>query len=88
MPYPIIANQGTKGPAAGHLANQVQAQIVFMDDLPPNLQSVRDAVPHATLIHFIADPRLARLLGKAEVSDHRIDTWPEVHDTLTRVFSV
>ncbi|TNE37423.1 MAG: hypothetical protein EP347_07945 [Alphaproteobacteria bacterium] len=84
MPYPLVANQGIKGPPAKALAEAAGGPVTFLDDLPPNLQSVREAVPHATLIHFIADPRLARLIGKAEASDHRLDTWPEVHDLLSR----
>ncbi|TNE56869.1 MAG: hypothetical protein EP340_10595 [Alphaproteobacteria bacterium] len=84
MPYPLVANQGIKGPPAKALADAARGSVTFLDDLPPNLQSVREAVPHATLIHFIADPRLAQLIGKAEASDLRLDTWPEVHELLSR----
>lgn len=87
MAYPLVANQGIKGPPAKALAEAAKAPVTFLDDLPPNLQSVRETVPHATLIHFIADPRLAQLIGKAEASDHRLDTWPEVHDLLSRQFA-
>jgi hypothetical protein len=87
MPYQVIANQGEKGPACEYLANIVEAPIAFLDDLPPNITSVRKSVPSATLIHFIADPRLAKLLGAAEDCDYRIDTWPEAHETLSQTFA-
>ena len=65
----------------------VEAPIAFLDDLPPNITSVRKSVPSATLIHFIADPRLAKLLGAADDCDYRIDTWPEAHEALSQALS-
>lgn len=87
MPYQVIANKGEKGPACGYLANVVEAPIAFLDDLPQNITSVRKSVPSATLIHFIADPRLAKLLSAAEDCDYRIDTWPEAHEALSQTFA-
>jgi len=84
MHYPVIANEGLKGPAAAYLATKAGGPFVFLDDIPHNITSVRESVPTAVIIHFIADPRLARLLDPAEHSDHRIDLWPEAHDVIRR----
>ncbi len=77
MSYPVIANEGAKGAAAAALSKRTGKPVIFLDDLPPNIASVRRGVPDATIIHFIGDARLARLLGPAPDSDHRIDDWVE-----------
>jgi hypothetical protein len=77
MAYPLIANEGGKGRAVRALADRVKAPVVFIDDIPHQHASVRGAVSDAFCLHFVGDPRLAGLLGKAEASDHRADTWAE-----------
>lgn len=77
MDYPLIANSGAKGPAVRHLASQVQAPVVFIDDIPRHHRSVRQAAAETFCLHFVADPRLARLLGPAPECDCRADRWPE-----------
>ncbi|HJM48251.1 MAG TPA: hypothetical protein QGF63_00225 [Alphaproteobacteria bacterium] len=76
MDYPLIANSGMKGPAVRVLAEQVQAPVLFIDDIPHNHTSVARAAERVIRLHFVADPRLARLLEPAEDSHHRADTWP------------
>jgi hypothetical protein len=59
---PMIANDGPKGPALAGLAAAARAAggerlpIVFVDDGPNHLVSVRTAVADARLVHFVADP--------------------------------
>lgn len=77
MPYPIIANIGPKGAAVRHMADRVQAPVFFLDDIPHNHTSVAQAAPDVQRLHFIADPRLARLIGPAEHCHHRVDDWDE-----------
>lgn len=77
MPFPVIANEGPKGGAAGALAGSHQAPVVFIDDIPHNIDSVLEAVAHAKGIHFVADPRLRSLIPKAPSALHRVDEWPE-----------
>ncbi len=76
MDYPLIANSGMKGPAVRVLAEQVRAPVLFIDDIPHNHTSVARAAERVIRLHFVADPRLARLLQPAEDSHHRADTWP------------
>jgi hypothetical protein len=77
MNYPLIANIGGKGTAVRHLEALVEAPVFFIDDLPNQHASVRKAAERVLCLHLIADPRLAKLLGPAEHSDHRADSWAE-----------
>lgn len=77
MDYPLIANIGGKGTAVRYLEALVGAPVFFIDDIPSQHSSVRKAADKVLCLHLIADPRLAKLLGPAEHSDHRADTWPE-----------
>jgi hypothetical protein len=77
MPYPVIANEGAKGAAAGAIAGAHKAPVVFIDDIPHNIDSVLEAVTHAKGIHFVADPRLRPMIPKAPSALHRVDEWPE-----------
>jgi hypothetical protein len=76
MPYPVIAGKGPKGPVVKSLLGDFRQTVVFVDDLPPNLSSVATEAPHVHRLHFIADPRLAKLLGPAPDAHRRIDDWP------------
>lgn len=82
MPYPVVANEGPKGAAAKAIAGTVARPVVFLDDLPPNITSVRRGLPDAHIIHFIGDPRLGSMIGKAPDADHRIDIWPEAEQVI------
>jgi len=76
MDYPLVANIGKKGPAVAYLANQLNAPIFFLDDIPHNITSVATLASAVTCVHFIADYRLRNFLGQAEDADVRIDDWP------------
>ncbi|PCI59601.1 MAG: hypothetical protein COB37_11185 [Kordiimonadales bacterium] len=76
MPYPVIANKGEKGPAVKAFATATDKITVFVDDLPPQHKSVKAECPESHRVHFIADSRLAEMIGKAPAADIRIDNWP------------
>lgn len=80
MAYPVIANKGLKGGAVKRLAEIVDAPVVFLDDIPHNLASVAAAHAPAHRVHFIADPRLARLLGPSEHGHFHTTDWAKAHD--------
>lgn len=77
MAYPIVANSGRKGGAVARLASRVSAPVVFVDDIPHNLDSVADAAEDVIRLHFVGDERLARLLDIAASAHGRHDTWPD-----------
>jgi hypothetical protein len=58
----------------------VAGPVFFLDDIPHNINSVAEDAPDVHCIHFIADPRLQKLIGKADGATKRIDIWAEVHD--------
>ena len=78
MDYPVVANIGLKGPAIQYLAAKVETPVYFLDDLPPNLTSVAQMAEQVHRLHFIADERLAALLGPADDCHHRADNWPDM----------
>lgn len=76
MPFPLIANSGPKGPAVAAMLRQTAAAAVFIDDIPHNHSSVAQMAPAVHRLHYIADPRLAALLGPAPDCHHRMESWP------------
>lgn len=79
MDYPLIANVGPKGHVVRHLTQNLQRPAFFIDDIPTNHGSVRKHAEHVHRLHYIADERLAKLLGPAEHSSARLDSWPELY---------
>lgn len=86
MGYPLIAGEGPKGPAIKALTEGRRAPTVFLDDIPHNHASTAEEAADVHRIHFIADPRLARLLEPAEGAHARIDNWPDVHTYVDELF--
>jgi hypothetical protein len=82
MDFPLIANSGPKGPAVAELIARAAAPAVFIDDIPHNHASVAKLAPAVHRLHFIADPRLAALLGPAADCHHRAETWPDLRDLI------
>lgn len=78
MAFPLIANTGPKGPAVAFMLKQAMAPAVFIDDIPHNHKSVAEMAPAVHRLHYIADPRLAALLGPAPDCHHRAETWPDM----------
>ncbi|SDE33893.1 hypothetical protein [Kordiimonas lacus] len=82
LDFPVIANKGDKGPGAKQLADAIRAHTVFVDDLPPQHASVAAHAPDIHRVHFIGDPRLAALIGKAPDAHVRFDDWPTLESHL------
>lgn len=76
MNYPVVANSGAKGAAVARMAGRTEAPVFFLDDIPRNIASVAQHAAHVVRLHFVADPRLARLIEPAEDSHARHDDWP------------
>lgn len=80
--FPVISNAGEKGPAMHQLNTATNRQSVFVDDLPPQLASVAEYAPDVHRVHFVADERLAALIGKADHAHVRIDKWHDLESHL------
>lgn len=85
MPYPVIAGKGLKGPVVRNIIGTHSHPVVFIDDLPPNISSVAKETPHVHRLHFIADPRLARLMPASPDAHGRIDDWPQASTWIASV---
>lgn len=77
MPYPMIINEGPKGPAVRILADRVKGPVMFVDDLLHHLDSVAEAAPAVTRVQMVADPSL-RPLAPSSPSHYRIDDWGDL----------
>jgi hypothetical protein len=84
MPYPVVTNQGGKGPTVRHLVERLQAPAVFLDDMPQNHASVAAAAGHVRRVQFIEDPRLERLMGRTEDAHHQADSWAKALPIIER----
>ena len=84
MDYPVVVNSGLKGPAVKWLMQKTSGPVFFLDDIPHNIDSVAEHAPEVYTIHFVADPRLAKLIGEAEGATARIDVWAEAHEFIAR----
>jgi hypothetical protein len=76
MDYPMIISQGLKGGPVAILAAKVEAPVMFVDDLLPNLDSVADAAPHVERFQMIADPALRRLAPTRPERHTLVADWP------------
>jgi len=74
--YPVVAGKGPKGDIVKRMIAGHDQSVVFVDDLPPHHTSVAAETPGVHRLHFIADPRLAKLMPKAPDAHNRIDDWP------------
>jgi hypothetical protein len=61
LPYPVITNEGPKGPAIKSLAQRSNGNVVFVDDSPGFVQSSHTHAPDVKIVHFLHDPRFAKL---------------------------
>lgn len=76
MDYPLVANAGSKGPPLRFLEEHIKAPVFFMDDLPPHLDAVAEHAGSVSLLHFVADKRLAALVAPAQNCHLHTSDWP------------
>ena len=82
MDYPLIINAGLKGPECARLSGRTRAPSVFVDDLLPNLSSVREHAPDIRLFQSVADPRLRPMAPTDPAVCARHDDWAELEAAL------
>jgi hypothetical protein len=87
MDYPLIINEGLKGPECARLSGKTRGPAVFVDDLLPNLMSVHKDAPRITLFQSVADPRLRPLAPSDPAICQRHDDWRDLAPALERALS-
>lgn len=75
FPYPLLTTEQAKGPAIRQLRGAYPRPLAFVDDIPRNHQSVREAVPEAHLFHLMSVPSLRALLPPAPEGTVIVDDW-------------
>lgn len=80
--YPLVANSGTKGPAVAELAARAAAPCFFIDDSPRHHRAVAEIAADVRRLHFVADPRLDRLLDPPPECHHRLESWAALRATI------
>ncbi|TBW34307.1 hypothetical protein EYW49_18680 [Siculibacillus lacustris] len=76
---PLRVNEGPKGPAVAALAAERGAErVIFVDDGPIHLASVRDRVPGARLVQFVDDERFFRMAPEVPGVWLKTRSWDEV----------
>ncbi len=86
--YPVIANVGPKGPTVETMLAGHTETVIFIDDSPNNLISVAAHTPHVDLVHFMQDPRFAKVAPPVDDILLRSDNWTDTHaflDTHLRI---
>ena len=88
MNYPLIINEGPKGPAVAGLAALTHKPVAFVDDMLINLDSVADAAPRVRRFQLVADLRLQPLAPTEPDRHCRIDHWPQLRGALATALGV
>ena len=78
MPYPVITNRGSKAPAVADLASRTRGPVFFVDDTPQHHQDVADIACDVIRVHYVANRRLADLLGPTTSCHLQADDWPDI----------
>ncbi len=83
LDFALTGNRGPKGPAVRALKRASAAErVVFLDDSPRHIRSVRAEVPDAFTIHMIADHRFRALVGKVAEADLMAASWREARPAI------
>lgn len=81
LAHPLILNSGPKGPIAAALVAQTPQKTAFVDDLLPNLDSVKDHAPGTATFQHVADLRLRPYAPRSD-RHPRIDDWAELAEAI------
>ncbi|AZV22244.1 MULTISPECIES: hypothetical protein [unclassified Mesorhizobium] len=77
LSYPLLTTEMAKGPAVAKLRGKVGRPVVFVDDQPHNLASVRESVADAELFHLMADNSLRAFLPPVTDDVVVVQDWHE-----------
>ncbi|RIY03701.1 hypothetical protein D3218_02890 [Aureimonas flava] len=85
LPDPMIATERSKGGVVAELAARWRGPIAFVDDLPPNLETVRRSVPDVHLVHLMANAEFRRHLPPMPAGTVRAEGWPGAEAALLQI---
>lgn len=86
FPYPLLTTETPKGPALRQLRGIEARPVAFVDDIPHNLVSVREAVADAHLFNLMAYSEMRALMPPIPegivIADNWIDAAPKIAKAL------
>jgi len=88
LPYPLLTTETPKGPAVARLRGAPDRPVAFVDDIPRNHLSVRDAVPDAALFHLMAHPGFRALLPPLEAGITPVANWPSAEPLIRQALGL
>ena len=74
---PLIATERSKGGVLAEMRERWRGPIVFVDDLPPNLEGARRSVPDIRLVHLMANREFRAHLPAMPSGTIRAEDWPD-----------
>ncbi len=81
MDYPVVTNQGEKGPPLAKIIEEHRPSVsMFVDDLPMHHKSASLHTPDTWRLHMIGEEKLAPQVAcahKAKYAHNRLDTWAD-----------
>lgn len=77
FPYPLLTTEAAKGPALRQLRGDSGRSVAFVDDIPHNLVSVREAVADAHLFNLMAYSDMRPFLPPLPEGSVVADDWSE-----------
>ncbi|MAY63829.1 MAG: hypothetical protein CML29_16625 [Rhizobiales bacterium] len=87
MPFPMIASEKAKGPAARTLHGDRDLPVAFVDDIFRNLHSVRDHLPQALLVNLMAHTGFRALAPNPGEGVVVARDWPHLGEVVRHHFS-
>lgn len=78
LPYPLVIGAGPKGRPVAAMAARTAWPTAFVDDLLPNLDSVRQEAPAVRRFQSVADLRLRPIAPTAPDRHPRFDEWTDL----------
>jgi hypothetical protein len=88
LPYPVLTTERPKGPAIKALRGRTDRPVAFVDDMPHNLSSVKQAVEDAHLFHLMADNSLRALIPEPEPGIHIVQDWREAAPRIAQALGI
>lgn len=88
LPYPLLTTEAPKGPAVRRLRGQTARPVAFVDDIPHNLVSVRQAVPDAHVFHMMGDEDVRALLDPLEEGMHHVVDWADAAPRIAEALGI
>ena len=84
MNYPLISNQGPKGPVLGKLSSKTTRKTIFIDDSPFQIDSAAKHAPKIFRFHFTACELVKKTLPYTQGATHRPKNWPELNKLINK----